>query len=130
MRTQDVLDRSVQIPGWLLLIYLVYAQAIPAFDYDLGIAMGAAGTDVALETADVVLMSDDLEKIPYMIALSHRTRRTLFINLGFAMLMIAVMLGAIFFSEFSLPMAVVGHEGGTVLVSLNGLRLLFFKQGH
>ncbi len=95
---------------------------------DLGIAMGAAGTDVALETADIVLMSDDLTNLAYLIALSHRTRRTLVANLGFSLFMIALMLMAIFAVDFSLPMAVVGHEGGTVLVSLNGLRLLFFKK--
>ena len=91
---------------------------------DIGIAMGAAGTDVALETADIVLMSDDLHNLPYAIGLSRKTRQTLLQNLGFALFMIALMLGAIFFSGLALPAAVVGHEGGTVLVSLNGLRML------
>ncbi|RMG94760.1 MAG: cadmium-translocating P-type ATPase [Chloroflexi bacterium] len=94
----------------------------------IGIAMGAAGTDVALETADIVLMSDDLTKLPYIIQLSRQTRKTLAINLGFAMFMILLMLTAIFTSNLSLPFAVVGHEGGTVLVSLNGLRLLAFRE--
>ncbi|MGF1503791.1 MAG: heavy metal translocating P-type ATPase [Anaerolineae bacterium] len=94
---------------------------------DLGIAMGAAGTDVALETADVVLMADDLNKVPYVAALSRRTRRKLVVNLGFALTMIALMIGAIFFFELPLPLAVIGHEGGTVLVSLNGLTLLAFN---
>ncbi|MFQ5408212.1 MAG: heavy metal translocating P-type ATPase [Anaerolineales bacterium] len=93
----------------------------------LGIAMGAAGTDVALETADVVLMSDDLSRLPYLIALSRQTRRTLVFNLVFAMSMIALMLAGIFLIQLPLPLAVVGHEGGTVLVSLNGLRLLGFR---
>jgi Cd2+/Zn2+-exporting ATPase len=95
---------------------------------DLGIAMGAAGTDVALETADVVLMADDLRQLAYVIALSRATRRTLVANLGFALFMIGLMLATIFFAELSLPLAVVGHEGGTVLVSLNGLRLLAFRR--
>ena len=94
----------------------------------IGIAMGAAGTDVALETADVVLMSDDLSNIAYAIALSRQTRKTLITNLGFAMTAIVVMLIAIFTSGLALPLAVIGHEGGTVLVSLNGLRLLMFKR--
>ncbi len=94
----------------------------------LGIAMGAAGTDVALETADVVLMNDDLHTIPYVISLSRQTRKTLMINLGFAMFMIALMITTIFTFSLPLPLAVVGHEGGTVLVSLNGLRLLLFKR--
>ncbi len=98
----------------------------------IGVAMGAAGTDVALETADVVLMSDDLSKVAYVIALSHRTRSTLILNLGLAGLLIAVMIVGIFTVQLPLPLAVVGHEGGTVLVSLNGLRLLLFKRrrGH
>jgi Cd2+/Zn2+-exporting ATPase len=94
----------------------------------IGIAMGAAGTDVALETADVVLMSDDLQNIAYVIALSRQTRQTLAINLAFALVMILIMLAAIFSANMPLPLAVVGHEGGTVLVSLNGLRLLIYKR--
>ncbi len=94
----------------------------------IGIAMGAAGTDVALETADVVLMADDLSNIPYVIALSRQTRKTLVINLGFALAMIALMIVAIFTVNMPLPLAVIGHEGGTVLVSLNGLRLLLYKR--
>ncbi len=95
---------------------------------DIGIAMGAAGTDVALETADIVLMADELANIPYVIALSRRTHRTLITNLGFALFMIALMIAAIFAVALPLPLAVVGHEGGTVLVSLNGLRLLAFNR--
>ena len=94
----------------------------------LGIAMGAAGTDVALETADIVLLSDDLEKIPYLIALSRRTRRTLITNISVALGLIAMMVIGIYTIDLPLPLAVVGHEGGTVLVSLNGVRLLMFKR--
>lgn len=94
---------------------------------DLGIAMGAAGTDVALETADVVLMADDLNNIPYVIGLSQKTRQTLVVNLVFALGMIALMLAAIFYRDLPLPAAVIGHEGGTVLVSLNGLRMLNYS---
>jgi len=93
----------------------------------LGIAMGAAGTDVALETADLVLMADDLDKITYAIALSRKTRRTLVQNLTFAVGIIVVMIGFILTVGLPLPLAVVGHEGSTVLVSLNGLRLLAFR---
>jgi Cd2+/Zn2+-exporting ATPase len=93
----------------------------------LGIAMGAAGTDVALETADIVLMSDNLGNIPYVIRLSRATRRTLIVNLGFALFMIGLMLVTIFARDLPLPLAVIGHEGGTVLVSLNGLRLLGYR---
>jgi Cd2+/Zn2+-exporting ATPase len=93
---------------------------------DLGIAMGGAGSDVVLETADVALLSDDLGRIPYLLALSRRTQNTLRLNLVFAFSMIALMLVAIFAVDLPLPLAVLGHEGGTVLVSLNGLLLLLF----
>jgi Cd2+/Zn2+-exporting ATPase len=93
----------------------------------LGIAMGGAGTDVALDTADVVLMGDDLSKIPYVLGLGRRTRRTLTINLAIAFGAIALMVGTIILQGIPLPLAVVGHEGSTVIVSLNGLRLLGFR---
>ncbi len=94
---------------------------------DIGIAMGAAGTDVALETADIVLMSDNLHNIPYVIGLSRKTRQTLIVNLSFALFMIVLMLAAIFWRDLGLPAAVIGHEGGTVLVSLNGMRMLKYN---
>ncbi|WP_435158399.1 heavy metal translocating P-type ATPase [Haladaptatus sp. DFWS20] len=93
----------------------------------LGVAMGGAGTDVALETADIVLMGDDISKIPYVLGLGRKTRRTLTINLAIAFGAIALMVGTILLSGLPLPLAVVGHEGSTVLVSLNGLRLLGYK---
>ena len=93
----------------------------------IGIAMGAAGTDVALETADVVLMSDDLRNIPYLIALSRAVRKTLITNISFALAMIVVLIFGILVVDLPLPLSVLGHEGGTVLVSLNGLRLLAFR---
>ncbi|GAB3682451.1 hypothetical protein GCM10028857_08330 [Salinarchaeum chitinilyticum] len=94
---------------------------------DVGVAMGGAGTDVALETADVVLMSDDVSKLPYALGLGRRTQRTLYVNFAIAFGAIAVMIVAILTQGIPLPLAVVGHEGSTVLVSLNGLRLLGFR---
>ena len=95
----------------------------------IGIAMGAAGSDVALETADVVLLANNLNNIPDVIDLSRQTRKTLLTNLGFALAAIIIMVVAIFTVNLPLPLAVIGHEGGTVLVSLNGLRLLVYKRG-
>jgi Cd2+/Zn2+-exporting ATPase len=94
---------------------------------DVGIAMGAAGTDVAMETADIVMMSDALEGIPYTLALSRRTRRVVYQNLTFALAVIVVLIISALGFQLPLPLGVVGHEGSTVLVCLNGLRLLGFK---
>ncbi|NGM70710.1 heavy metal translocating P-type ATPase [Natronolimnobius sp. AArcel1] len=93
---------------------------------DISIGMGGAGTDVALETADIVLMSDKLDRLPYAFALSNETKRTLYINFAIAFGAIAVMVIAILTAGIPLPIAVIGHEGSTVLVSLIGLRLLAF----
>jgi len=93
----------------------------------VGVAMGGAGTDVALETADLVLMGDDLSMLPYALGLSRATRRTLIVNLSIAFGAIAVMVASILLTGIPLPLAVVGHEGSTVLVSLNGLRLLRYR---
>jgi Cd2+/Zn2+-exporting ATPase len=90
----------------------------------IGVAMGGAGTDVALETADVVLMADDLSKLPYAIALSRRTRRTIIQNLTFALCVIVVLVTSALTIGIPLPLGVVGHEGSTIIVVLNGLRLL------
>jgi len=90
----------------------------------VGIAMGAAGTDVALETADIVLMSSDLRQVAYTVALSRRTSRVIRQNLIFAIGVITTLVVATLLGHLRLPLAVVGHEGSTVLVVLNGLRLL------
>jgi Cd2+/Zn2+-exporting ATPase len=95
----------------------------------IGIAMGAAGTDVALETADVVLMTDDLGKISYAIELSKKARRIVWQNIAFSLSVIVVLISAAlgaFGQTIPLPLGVVGHEGSTVLVVFNGLRLLAF----
>jgi Cd2+/Zn2+-exporting ATPase len=94
---------------------------------DVGLAMGAAGTDVAMETADVVLMSDALDGIPFTLALSRRTRTVVFQNLAFALSVIVVLIISALGFHLPLPLGVVGHEGSTVLVCLNGLRLLGFR---
>ncbi|MGH2550582.1 MAG: heavy metal translocating P-type ATPase, partial [Thermomicrobiales bacterium] len=90
----------------------------------LGVAMGGAGTDVALETADVVLMSDDLRKLPYALRLSRRARRTIVQNLTFSLSVIVVLVISALVVGIPLPLGVVGHEGSTILVVCNGLRLL------
>lgn len=90
----------------------------------VGIAMGVSGTDVALETADVVLTTDDLEKIPYAVALGRQALRVVKQNLVLALGMILILVVSDLLGWIGLPWGVVGHEGSTLLVTLNGLRLL------
>lgn len=90
----------------------------------VGIAMGAAGSDVALETADVVLMADRLEKLAHAIRLGRRSQVIVKQNIVFALSFIVLLLVANFTSNITMPLGVLGHEGSTVLVTLNGLRLL------
>lgn len=90
----------------------------------VGIAMGAAGTDVALETANVILMADDIAKVSYAITLGRRANRVVKQNLAFAFGVVMVLVTGTFWGEVNLPSGVVGHEGSTFLVILNGLRLL------
>ncbi|MCA9797570.1 MAG: HAD family hydrolase, partial [Candidatus Eremiobacteraeota bacterium] len=94
---------------------------------DLGIAMGAAGSDVALESADVVFMGERLEHLPFAFAISQRARRVMVANLSFALGVIVVLVISSLGAHLPLPLGVLGHEGSTVLVCLNGLRLLFYR---
>ena len=93
----------------------------------VGIAMGAAGSDVALETADVALMADDLSHLPFAVELSRRTRaiirQNLFISLGIVALLVpATILG------LGIGPAVAAHEGSTLVVVFNALRLLAYRE--
>jgi Cd2+/Zn2+-exporting ATPase len=90
----------------------------------VGIAMGVAGTDAALETADLVLVRDDLRQLPYAIRLARRARRVVRQNLAFACAVIATLVVTNLLHGLALPLGVLGHEGSTILVVLNGLRLL------
>ncbi|OPH46716.1 cadmium-translocating P-type ATPase [Paenibacillus ferrarius] len=90
----------------------------------VGIAMGVAGSDAALETADLVLMNDDTAIIADAIVLGKRTKVVIKQNIIFAMTVIITLIAANFVQGIALPLGVVGHEGSTILVILNGLRLL------
>ncbi|CAN5649314.1 N/A [soil metagenome] len=90
----------------------------------IGIAMGAIGTDVAIETADVVLMSDDIDRIDYALHLARRDRRVMRQNVWFSIGWMLFLVALALTIELPLPLAVVGHEGSTLLVAANGLRLL------
>ncbi|WP_226530070.1 heavy metal translocating P-type ATPase [Metabacillus niabensis] len=90
---------------------------------DVGIAMGE-GTDVALETADIVLMKNELSKLTSAFTLSKQMNRIVKQNIVFSMSIIALLICSNFFQVLDLPLGVIGHEGSTILVILNGLRLL------
>jgi cation-transporting P-type ATPase J len=89
-----------------------------------GAAMGRAGSDLALDTADAVIMRDDLATIPAVIALSRRARRVVTANLVIAATIITALATWDLAGHLPLPLGVLGHEGSTVIVGLNGLRLL------
>jgi Cd2+/Zn2+-exporting ATPase len=92
----------------------------------VGVAMGAAGSDVALETADVALMADDLNHLPFAVGLSRRTSSIIKQNLWVSLGMVAFLIPATLFG-LKIGAAVVFHEGSTLLVVANALRLLAFK---
>ena len=89
----------------------------------IGVAMGE-GTDVALETADVVLMKNELSRLSQAIRLSKRMNRIVKQNVIFSLAVIAMLICSNFLQFLALPFGVIGHEGSTILVILNGLRLL------
>jgi Cd2+/Zn2+-exporting ATPase len=89
----------------------------------VGIAMGE-GTDVALETADIVLMKNDLPKIAEAVRLSQRMNKIIKQNVVFSIAVIMLLICSNFFQLLDLPFGVIGHEGSTILVILNSLRLL------
>lgn len=93
----------------------------------VGVAMGA-GTDVALETADVVLMKDDLSSLPYLLRMSQKMNRIIRQNIVFSLSVIGLLLLSNFFQIITLPLGVIGHEGSTLLVILNGLRMLAYRE--
>lgn len=94
----------------------------------VGVAMGAAGSDVALETADVALMSDRIERLPFVIGLSRASKRIIRQNIWISMGMVAFLVPATLFGFASIGPAVILHEGSTLLVVLNALRLLAYKE--
>lgn len=93
----------------------------------VGIAMGGAGTAVALETADVALMADDLGKLPFAVGLSRASRKIIQQNLAISLGVILILIATSVFGLVQLSWTVIAHEGSTVLVAVNALRLLRYK---
>lgn len=94
----------------------------------VGVAMGAAGSDVALETADIALMADKLDNLPFAIGLSRKARQIIKQNLVISLGMVAILVPLTIMGTVAIGPAVVGHEGSTLIVVLNALRLLRYEQ--
>lgn len=92
----------------------------------VGVTMGAGGSDVALETADVALMADDLRALPFAVGLSRATRRIIRQNLWASLGMVAFLIPATIFGFAGIGIAVALHEGSTLIVVANALRLLAY----
>jgi Cd2+/Zn2+-exporting ATPase len=90
----------------------------------VGVAMGGAGSDVALETADVVLMTDDLDKLSYIVKLSHKTVTIIKENIAFAISIKIIFLVLLAFGMGNLWLAVLADMGASLLVTFNGMRLM------
>jgi cation transport ATPase len=91
---------------------------------DVGAAMGGVGSDLALSSADVVIVRDDLRTASAGVRLSRRARRLVVQNLVFAAIVITALVTWDLVGDLPLPLGAAGHEGATILVALNGLRLL------
>ena len=94
----------------------------------VGIAMGAASSAVALETADIALMGNTLDALPFAIGLSRMTRRIIKQNVFISLGVVALLIPATIFGFANMAVAVVFHEGSTLVVVLNALRLLRYKK--
>lgn len=95
---------------------------------DLGIAIGGAGTDVAMETADVILMSAEIGRLSYAIGLSRATVHNMKQNIYFALMVVAVLLAGVLFKTVNLSFGMLVHEGSVLLVILNAIRLLRYNK--
>ena len=94
---------------------------------DVGLAMGGVGADAALETADVVVLNDDLALVPWSLGLARRVRRIMLANLLFAIGVIALLATGSVIGWIPMGVGVVGHEGSTILVVANSLQLLAYR---
>src|SRR5690606_35589751 len=87
----------------------------------------AIGSDAALESADVVLVDDRLERLPFALELGRHSRKVVLQGLTFALAIIAILIAGTLAGVVNLSLGVIGHEGSTIVVVLSGLRLLWFR---
>jgi Cd2+/Zn2+-exporting ATPase len=103
-------------------------DALALANATVGIAMGGAGTDIALETADVALMGDDLSKLPFAVGLGRATRAIIVQNLVISLGVITLLFITSLTGFVSIGIAIIFHEGSTLVVVMNALRLLRYKR--
>jgi len=96
---------------------------------DIGVAMGAAGTGVAIETADIALMKDDLLKLPQAVGLARRTVRVMRQNIAIALVTVVVLLAGVFAGGVTMAIGMLVHEASVLLVIANAMRLLRRDRG-